>query len=239
VIVADATTWIAVGSIGTFVLAIATAALVWMTRGLAGQAEASAEAAQEQVRVMRAAADADALAIRDQITAATAQSEATQRAARAQLQPIVFARISGGARRSSTTGTDVVDGPRTMIGADLADGEIGFPYTLANEGTGIALDVHHGVEIAGADYAFGGGMPLHVLHAGEKVPPPTAHDRPKVVVPFYVVVNEADLPTGWRTLVRTYWARFENVFGEQFETRVPSNPQQSASFMLVAAISSL
>jgi hypothetical protein len=97
---------------------------------------------------MRAAADADALAIRNQIKAAVAQSEATQRAARAQLQPIVFARVSGGARRPSTTAADAVDGPRKMIGADLADGEIGFPYTLANEGTGIALDVHHGVEIA-------------------------------------------------------------------------------------------
>jgi hypothetical protein len=81
-------------------------------------------------------------------------------------------------------------------------------------------------------------MPLHVLHAGEQVPPTPAPDRPRVVVPFYVVVNEADLPTGWRTLVRTYWVRFENVFGEQFETRVPSDPQQSAAFMLLTAMPS-
>jgi hypothetical protein len=50
---------------------------------------------------------------------------------------------------------------------------------------------------------------------------------------FTVVFPMAELPAQWASGSRTYWARFESVFGDQFETRNPHDPHQSAAFMRV------
>ncbi|MDQ6804053.1 MAG: hypothetical protein M3065_03590 [Actinomycetota bacterium] len=45
----------------------------------------------------------------------------------------------------------------------LAEGEVGFTYRLTNERGGIALYIRHGVELAGSEFAFGGGMETRAL----------------------------------------------------------------------------
>jgi hypothetical protein len=197
-----------------------------------------AEAAEAQVDVMRTDAAAqrehrqaqDALreqedirrdqAVRDQIAALANITEGTRDAARAEVQPIVFANAHGPGRR----------GPNDDL--DLGEGEIAFAYYLTNEGPGVALNVKHGVKVGGVEYRFGGGMEFRTARPGEVLPP--LDDGATEPVPsrfLTVVVPEHELPDDWRTLGRTYWTRFENVFGEQFETRNPDEPRRSATFL--------
>lgn len=197
-----------------------------------------AKAAGEQVALMRADAkeerehrDAEDSrreeeqatrdqAVRDQLDALASITEATRDAARAQLQPIVFAHATTGAW---------VSGPDDQL--DLSEGDIAFPYYLSNEGTGLAMNIRHGVEVGGVSYEFGEGMEIRALRPGESAPPVDYGTKVLVVRPFTVVRQEQTLPSAWRELARTYWAKFENVFGEQFETRNPNDPRQSAAFM--------
>jgi hypothetical protein len=169
--------------------------------------------------------------IRDQIAAvagiAPATREASRDAARAQLQPIVFAHAHGPA----------VQGPNDEL--DLGEDDVAFLYYLSNEGIGPALNIAHGVECGGVDHAFGGGMEFRTARAGEFLPPLGESATQPVPSQFLrVVVAETELPATWRTLVRTYWVRFENVFGEQFETRNPNDPRQSAAFMRMTPLDS-
>jgi hypothetical protein len=158
-------------------------------------------------------------AVRDQLVALSRITDATRDAARAQLQPIVFAHAHGAARR----------GPNDEL--DLSEGRVAFPYYLSNEGTGPALNIKHGVEVGGIDYPFGGGMEFRTARAGEFLPPlDEGTTQPVPSRSLTVDVADHELPEGWRTLTHSYWARYENVFGEKFETRNPNDPRQSAVF---------
>ena len=200
----------AIGGIGAFV---ATAVLAFL-------AFKQMKAARDQVDVMRESASDQAKTVREQIEASVAQGNAIRQAARAQLQPIVFAHLT----QSHVSGPDDV--------LDVAQGQIGFPYYIANEGDGIALNVRHGVEIDGEDMEFEGGE-FRVLRAGETAPPRDPVTYELLFRPVAIVRAEHELPPAWEVRPRRYWARFENVFGERFETRSPLDPRQSATFMPV------
>jgi hypothetical protein len=185
-----------------------------------------AAAASEQVAVMRA--DSEEARRRraqqderlgQQIAAVGGIADETRAAARAQLQPIVFAHAIGAHVR----------GPNDNLG--ISEGQLAFPYFLANEGTGIALNIRHGFELAGTKYEFGGGMEMRVLRAGEESPlRDPATGKLVQIRPFAAVVSERVLPADWPNVAPVYWTGFDNVFGERFETRNPSDPRLSASF---------
>jgi cell division protein FtsL len=201
------------GGVGTFVLA---AVAVLQMRHSRRQTVAM----ENQVTAIQDGAEKQLAAMRDEIHASVEQGRAVREAARAQLQPIVFAHAQGGAVR----------GPDE--GADIGEGEVGFRYRLANEGTGVALNIRHGVEIDGIERQFGDGMEVRSMRPGESLPVVSIAGSS----PFAVVFIEAELPQNWSSVSRTYWARFENVFGDQFETRNPHDPRQSAAFMRVEAL---
>lgn len=224
----DLTDWVGAG--GSFLAAVAAIVLLYLAYRQMKATGVQALATTEQVALIRREAedgrsrqaDKDQV-VRQQIAAVAGIATETRRAARAQLQPIVFAH----ALASHALGPD--------DNLDISEGQIAFPYYLANEGTGIALNIRHGVEIDGIEYPFGEGLLMRVLRPGEEVPlrdPITA----KLVQlrPFATVMNKSELPPGWPNVARVYWTRFENVFGERFETRNPLDPRVSASFGPVA-----
>jgi hypothetical protein len=231
----------AVGGLGSFVVACG---LAWyasqQTRAVRDQADAAAkqvglraeEAETERARRLeedrRRVQEQSARdqAVQQQLDALERITDATRDAARAQLQPLVLSHAHGAFAR----------GPREP---DLGEGQISFDYYVSNEGTGPALNIEHGVEVAGHDFAFGDGMQFRTAGAGEFLPPLDADAAQPIPSRFLrVVVNEGELPVGWNTLPRTYWARFENVFGERFETRNPSNPQQPFVFARIDELAS-
>jgi hypothetical protein len=194
---------------------------------LEAERERRAREADEAQRTMDQASRDDA--VRAQLAAvagiARATREASRDAARAQLQPIVFAHAQGA----------WVRGPNDDL--DLAEGMVTFQYHLANEGSGIALNIRSGVGIGDVDYEFGDGLQVRVLRPGETIPPiEPGTGKLLHLRTFHVAKEEHSLPVGWQTIPRTYWARFENVFGEEFETRNPSDPRQSAAFMRVTEL---
>lgn len=166
----------------------------------------------------RASAD-EAAAIEKQITASVQQGHAIREAARAQLQPIVFAH-----------GDQLHRGPDDEYG--LPEGMVGFGYRLANEGTGLALNIRHGIEIDGRKVLIFEEGISRSLRSGEWQPPPDRQDERGIhrVRPLVVACPEHELPEGWGRLTRYYWATFENVFGERFLTRNPSDPARPAEF---------
>lgn len=164
---------------------------------------------------MRAAAADEAAAVRDQLRASIALSTAITEAVRVLVQPRVLAHPAGG----------TVSGPDSL---DVAAGEVGFPYRLSNEGGGIALNIRHGVEIDGTDYTFGDGMETRALGPGQSMPPPDSQFGG--FRPLVIAKPERDLPAGWQSRPRNYWARFDNALGERYETRNPLDPQQPATF---------
>jgi hypothetical protein len=198
----------AIGGVGTFVLAVV--AVRQMNQG-----RRQTTAMEAQVDAIRDTAASELAAMREDINASVEQSKAVKEAARAQVQPIVFANVVQGVIRGRDEGDDV------------GEHEVGFPYALSNEGTGVALNITHGVEIAGIERAFGDGMECRSLRPGERLPPLSLEFSRRLVVVF----NEDELPKTWSSESRTYWVRFENVFGDQFETRNPLDPHQTAAFM--------
>ena len=204
----------ALGGVGTFVLAVVSVLQMQHSRRQTVAMEA-------QVSAIRDTAATELAAMREGVSASVGQGQAVREAARAQVQPIVFASVVQG----------TVSGPDE--GDDVSGDEIGFPYRLSNEGTGVALNVRHGVEVGGIEREFGDGMEVRSLRPGETLPPPSGIG---IVRPLIVVFRRDELPQRWSSQPRTYWARFENVFGDAFETRNPLDPQQSAAFMRMTEI---
>ena len=182
-------------------------------------ADEEGQAAREQLGVMRRAAADQAETVRKQIDAALAQGKEIRDVARAQLLPIVFALFV----------QSYAFGPDDEF--DLAEGQIGFPYHLTNEGDGIALKIRHGVEIDGEKIAFD-GRELRSLRAGETYPSPERDPKTRMLVrrPWVVVKAEHELPAGWENRSRNYWVQFENVFGDRFESFNPTDPTESTTF---------
>lgn len=151
----------AVGGVGTFVLATVA---VWQMKHSRRQTEAM----EDQVAAIRETAASELALMRDNVRASVEQGNAVREAARAQVQPIVFASFAGSAVR----------GPDEDAG--VGAGEVGIRYSLTNEGTGVALNVAHGVEVCGVERAFGVGMTYRSLIPGEIIPPP---ESPKELYP--------------------------------------------------------
>jgi hypothetical protein len=198
----------ALGGLGTLILAFVAVAQIRESRR-------QTDAMRDQVTAITDVADKELAAMREDVQASIEQGRAVREAARAQNQPIVFAYTFGGG----------VNGPNE--GADLGPGEVGFRYTLVNEGTGVALNIRHGVELFGMVRAHGDGMEVRSMRPGEKLPVIGRNSGSA----FMVVFREEELPTGWPKEARAYWASFENVFGETFKTANPHDPHQSAAFM--------
>jgi hypothetical protein len=201
----------ALGGLGTLILAAVAVAQIRESRRQTG-------AMESQVAAIRDVAEQELGAMREDIQASIEQGRAVREAARAQLQPIVFAHAYGGRLK----------GPDD--GANLSAGQVGFRYRLANEGAGVALNIRHGVEVGGMRREYGDGMEVRSLRPGEELPITGA----ATPLAFAVVFAEDELPEGWEGVGRIYWARCENVFGERFETRNPDDPQRSATFTRIA-----
>ena len=190
--------------------------------------------AKKQIDDSRTASAADAAAVGKQIDASITQGEAIREAARAQLQPMVFAHMDA-IRTWPPSADDEVRGERNNE-YQLQSGQIGFGYRLKNEGTGIALNIEHGVEIDGHEIPFGGGMRLLALRPGEAHPAFDYIDSQGHfirIAPWAAVADEREISREWTS--RVYWARFDNVFNERFETRNPSDPTKAAEFNRIDA----
>lgn len=161
-------------------------------------------------------------ALQGQLEALGGITLATRDASRAQLQPVVFAHARGGG------GTDLDDAGQWFAT---------FPYYLANEGTGLALNIEHGVEVGGVRFTFADRGRVRSLRPGESAPPRDEQTDQLRFRPYAVTVPEDALPADWRALDRSYWARFESVFDDVFETQNPLDPRQSASFMKLTELS--
>ncbi|HTZ86500.1 MAG TPA: hypothetical protein VMB05_07515 [Solirubrobacteraceae bacterium] len=205
----------AFGSLGTFILAAAAVAQIRESRHQTG-------AMNEQVTAIRDVAELELAAMREDVQASIEQGRAVREAARAQNQPIVFAHIYG----PTVKGPDEED--------NLAPDEIGFRYRLINEGTGVALNIRHGVELCGIVHEYGDGMEVRSMRPSEELP-----GRERVMAPaFTVAFREDELPAEWAKEARAYWVSFENVFGETFKTANPHDPHQSAAFMRIEELPS-
>jgi hypothetical protein len=153
-------------------------------------------------------------ATRSQSRAALSQVAETREAVSRQLQPYVLIH-----ERNS----------------EVLDDEYGLFYFLRNEGLGPALNIEHGVAIAGRTWVWSGevgkeppsGSPrFRAVPAGETLPQgPLVREGPDLVPTtkfrLAIVRDEAspsEIPE------REYWCRFDNLFGERWETRNSSDP---------------
>jgi hypothetical protein len=137
--------------------------------------------ANNQMADGRRASAAEAAAVEKQIRASVAQGEAIREAARAQLQPMVFAHADKIDALAEDQPNAAPLGWPKLNPYRLGPGQIGFGYRLKNEGTGIALNIEHGMEIDGREIPFQGGMRFRALRPGEAQPAPA--DVPWAVVP--------------------------------------------------------
>lgn len=203
------TDWLAAGASLSAALA-AFVLLVLAYRQMRANRE-QADATRRQVELMAADAErerrfreaddaqrmadqsARELAIREQLAAVAEIAGATREAARAQLQPIVFAHAQG----------SWIRGPKDEI--DLAEGMVSFPYHLANEGSGIALNIRSGVALGDIDYEFGDGLQVRVLRPAETIPPIEPGTGKLIHLrTFQVAKEEHSLPVGWQNVSRIY-----------------------------------
>jgi hypothetical protein len=141
------------------------------------------------------------------------QADAVREAARAQLQPLVFAQGVGVSKRD-------------------AEGNSTFYYVIRNDGVGPALDVEHGIMLGEERRPFGGGesgMRFRTLAAGEQVPGP----RPENAPLDYTGPEPLSVEGPWQERAFAFWARFDNVFGERFETVNGMDPTIPAEFCRV------
>lgn len=216
--VADAklTDWlVAVGGVGAF---IATAVLAFLAWRQMGKLDAQVKAARDQVDAMQETSAAELLAVRDQVEASIEQNRAVREAARAQLQPVVLAHA-----------TQIVEGPDEEY--SIREEQLAIAYYVANEGSGIALNIRHGVKIEGTDIR----VRRRPSDQGPRSGRVTTHPGPGVV--------PADLarPDVRREAARgaslmgsvSYWASFQSVFGERFETVNPRRPDVPFMFRRV------
>jgi hypothetical protein len=199
----------ALGGLGTLILAFVAVAQIRESRR-------QTDAMKDQVTAIKDVAEMELAAMREDVQASIEQGHAVREAARAQNQPIVFAHTYGGA----------IKGPAEEAG--VGPGEVGFRYRLINEGTGVALNIRHGVELCGIVREHGDGMEVRSMRPAQELPKGRT-----TALAFTVVFREDELPQGWAKEALAYWVGFENVFGETFKTANPHDSHQSAAFMRV------
>lgn len=189
---------VAIGGIGAAVATIILASFAFFQmRATQAQVTTMEQSAKDQIKALQEATDKELDLVRKQIAASTEQNKTAAAAARAQLQPIVFAHGWG----------DPKKGP-----PHAPEGKVRVDYYLSNEGVGPALDVEHGISVGGVESTPNdAGSRYRTMSVGETAPP--EFPNPSTPVRFFalgvVVLNtEPDL---------VYWARFSNVFGDRFE----------------------
>jgi hypothetical protein len=201
---------VAIGGVAAAIATIGLALIAFLQmRAARIQIEVMKATAGEQVKVLQDTAGRELAAVREQIEAAVKQNDAVREAARAQLQPIVFAHPL----------------PAT-------DGSL--RYWMKNEGVGPALDVEHGISISAGrtteTFVYGGGKRakrMRTFAAGEALPP--GYPYAQNVDPFEVAV-----PRHWDGVSPvTYWTRFRNVFGDRFEVLNQADPVLAAEFRVL------
>jgi hypothetical protein len=212
----------ALGGVGTLILSAVALLQIRESRRQTNAMSIQTDAMKDQVSAIKDVADKELAAMREDVQASIEQGHAVREAARAQNQPIVFAHAAG-----------IVKGPDTMF--DVGAGEVGFRYRLINEGTGVALNIRHGLELSVIVREYGEGMEVRSMRPAEQVP--EKGDR-SVAAALMVVFREDELPADWHKEALVYWASFENVFGESFKTANPHDPHQSAAFMRVEELPS-
>jgi hypothetical protein len=213
--VADAnlTDWLTAGGglgafIATGILAGVAVRQIGLAREQMGKLDDQVKAAQDQVDAMKQTSAAELSAVRDQIAASVEQNRAVREAARAQLQPVVLAHA-----------TQIIEGPNDEY--SIREDQVAIAYFVANEGSGIALNIRHGVKIDGERHEYGDGLQIRVLGPGESQPIRDPAGDLIWRVPMFVVRPREELPIFGS---RSYWASFQNVFGERFETVNPIRP---------------
>jgi hypothetical protein len=213
---AKLTDWlVAVGGLGAF---IATAVLAFVAWRQMGKLDAQVQAARDQVDAMKETSAAELSAVRDQIEASIEQNRAVREAARAQLQHVVLAHA-----------TQIVEGPDEEY--SIREDQLAIAYYVANEGSGIALNIRHGVKIEGQTYEYGDGLQIRVLGPGESQPIRDPVSSQLIWrVPMFIVRPREEL-----SLIGSvsYWASFQSVFGERFETVNPRRPNVPFMFRRV------
>jgi hypothetical protein len=168
-----------------------------------------------QLAALSLATTGEAIALATAVTAAVAaaisagigawQGVLMKRSERKRTQPIVVAY-----ERAAPTPN----------GSDLV-----FAVSLANEGSGPAFNVRFGVELNGAEHSYeprpagqqGAGDVPRALGAGRTLP--DVADAYPLVAPDVGAVERTVLEN------RVYWCRYENAFGDSWETRNAWRPE--------------
>ena len=151
---------------------------------------------------------------RKQVEASIEQSETWREITKAALRPAVFPEIH----------TGWIRGPNDDF--DLGRREMALLYFLTNKGTGLALNIQHGVNIGDVVIASGYGARIDALQPGASAP--AARDG-AVRQPYELLmisVHEEEVPRHWARLPVTYWVKYKNAFGETLETRIEATPRQ-------------
>jgi hypothetical protein len=198
---------IAIGGLGAAGATIVLAVITYKLASASGrQIGVMRQAADDQIKALKETTDKELALVRKQIEASVAQNDAVRQAARAQLQPIVFAHGWG----------------PPLTGGDVPPGRIRLNYYLRNEGVGPALDVEHGISVGGVEMTIDdAGARYRTLSVGESAPP--GYPNSAAFGPLHVMAlnTEPDL---------FYWARFSNVFGDRFEVRNFPDASRAAGF---------
>jgi hypothetical protein len=91
---------------------------------------------------------------------------------------------------------------------------------LTNDGTGTAFNVRCGVRLDGREYAVGGGRGTrYTVGPGARLPAGTADLGVEIPMSAYVTSERRGVYDR-----RIYWARYENAFGQVWETANPADP---------------
>lgn len=104
-----------------------------------------------------------------------------------------------------------------------------FHYYLWNEGLGPALDVEHGVLIAGEEVAFGDDWQFRSIQPGEFIPPreDDADGVPSrsldLPVPKGRYYGSGHAAADRVPPEQVYWCRYRDLFGRRWETRNSTN----------------
>lgn len=110
-----------------------------------------------------------------------------------------------------------------------SDDHIGCFYYLRNEGLGPALNIEHGVEVWGREWAFGGELSRQYrsIQPGATIPPtgPGGDPSDSVIVkhiPEGMFYLDDEMPEEV-----IYWCRYESLFGDRWETRNSNDSTQA------------
>jgi hypothetical protein len=123
-------------------------------------------------------------------------------------------------RRSSQPVVVVHEVSRDMVGT----GGMEFRVYLENHGVSPAFNARFGVELDGTPYPYSFGDDAsrgarQVVPPGARVPPQDEFELRASFAPY--LLTQKGPGVGDR---RVFWARYENPFGETWETRNPADP---------------